>query len=103
MFIESTARTYGLRVDRDVDERLNPELLTDAAIKYFQSNYGLFSDWKLSIIAYNLGEHNLLNAMKELYTKDAWVIVKNGRENDKDYLARVMAAIIILKNPDILN
>ena len=103
MFIESTARTYGLRVDRDVDERLNPELLTDAAIKYFQSNYGLFSDWKLSIIAYNLGEHNLLNAMKELNTKDAWVIVKNGRENDKDYLARVMAAIIILKNPDILN
>jgi len=54
-------------------------------------------------MAYNLGEHNLLKAMKEFNTKDAWIIVKNGRENDKDYLARVMEAIIIMKNPDILN
>jgi beta-lactamase regulating signal transducer with metallopeptidase domain len=103
MFIESTAKAYGLRIDSDVDERLNPELLTDAAVKYFQSNFGQFSDWKLSIMAYNLGEQNLRKAMKDLKTKDAWVIVRNGRENDKDYLARVIAAIIILKNPDLLN
>ncbi len=103
MFIESTARVYGLRVDSQVDERLNPNLLTDAAIKYFQSNYGLFSDWKLSILAYNIGEQNVKKAMLDLNTKDAWVIVKNGRENDQDYLARVMAAIIILKHPEILD
>lgn len=103
MFIESTARVYGLRVDSEVDERLNPNILTDAAIKYFQSNYGLFSDWKLAILAYNVGENNIKKAMSDLNTKDAWVIVKNGKENDKDYLARVMAAIIIIKNPDILN
>jgi len=103
MFIESTARTYGLQVDKDVDERFNPELLTDAAVKYFQSNYDLFFDWKLSILAYNIGERNVQNAMKDLKTRDAWIIVKNGRENDKDYLARVMAAIIIMKNPEILN
>ena len=103
MFIESTARVYGLRVDKDVDERLNPNLLTDAAMKYFQSNYGIFSDWKLAILAYNVGERNVLTAMADLKTKDAWVIIKNGKENDKDYLARVMAAIIIIKNPEILN
>ena len=103
MFIVSTAKNYGLQVDEDVDERLNPELLTDAAVKYFQSNYSLFSDWKLSILAYNIGEGNVQNSMKELNTRDAWTIVKNGRENDKDYLARVMAGIIIMKNPDILN
>lgn len=103
MFIESTAKTYGLRIDNEVDERLNPTLLTDAAMKYFQSNYGLFSDWKLSILAYNIGEQNVRKAMSDLNTKDAWTIVKNGRENDKDYLARVMAAIIILKHPEILN
>jgi hypothetical protein len=103
MFIASTARVYGLRVDEDIDERLNTELLTDAAIKYFQSNYSLFSDWKLSIMAYNIGESNLLKAMKELNTHDAWVIARNGRENDKDYLARVIAAIIIMKHPEMLN
>jgi membrane-bound lytic murein transglycosylase D len=103
MFIESTARIYGLRVDSNVDERLNPGLLTDAAMTYFQSNYGLFSDWKLSILAYNTGEKNVQKAMLDLKTKDAWTIIRNGRENDKDYLPRVMAAIIILKNPDLLN
>jgi beta-lactamase regulating signal transducer with metallopeptidase domain len=103
MFIASTARVYGLRVDSVVDERLNPELLTDAAMKYFQSNYGLFNDWKLAILAYNIGENNVKKAMIDLNTKDAWTIVRSGRENDKDYLARVMAAIIILKHPDLLN
>ena len=103
MFIKSTARNYGLRVDNQIDERLNPNLLTDAAIKYFQSNYGLFADWRLSIMAYNIGESNLKRAMKELGTTDAWAIVRSGRENDKDYLARVIASIIILKNPSLLN
>ncbi len=102
MFIKSTARVYGLRVDNDVDERLNPNLLTDAAMKYFQSNYGLFADWKLSILAYNIGEQNVQRAMSELKTKDAWAIVRSGRENDKAYLARVMAAVIIMKNPEII-
>jgi membrane-bound lytic murein transglycosylase D len=103
MFIESTARTYGLRVDQGIDERLNPNLLTDAGLKYFQANYGLFSDWKLSILAYNMGEKNVLRAMKELNTTDAWVIIRSGRENDRDYLARVIAAIIIYKNQNLLN
>jgi membrane-bound lytic murein transglycosylase D len=103
MFIKPTAITFGLRVDETVDERLNPALLTDAAIRYFQSNYSRFSDWKLSLLAYNIGEHNVELAMKELNTKDAWVIIKNGRENDKDYLARVMAAIIIMNNPSLLD
>ncbi|MGZ3817860.1 MAG: M56 family metallopeptidase, partial [Bdellovibrio sp.] len=38
MFIESTARNYGLRVDSVVDERLNPEILTDAAMRYISAN-----------------------------------------------------------------
>jgi hypothetical protein len=41
--------------------------------------------------------------MKELNTHDAWVIARSGRENDKDYLARVIAAIIIMKHPEMLD
>ena len=102
MFIETTARNYGLRVGHGVDERLEPELLTEAAIKYFQSNYALFNDWKLSILAYNIGEGSVLKAMGDLHTRDAWKINRDARENDQDYLARVMAAMIIVKNPDLL-
>ena len=103
MFIKSTARTFGLKVDHNVDERLNAELLTDAAIKYFQSNYTLFSDWQLSLLAYNIGERALQNSMSKLHTRDAWVISRNEQDSNNDYLARVIATIIIIKNPEILN
>lgn len=33
---------------------------------------------------------------------DVWQIVDQGYENDPDYLARVMAALLIMKNPTVL-
>ncbi|MFN8943894.1 MAG: M56 family metallopeptidase, partial [Pseudobdellovibrionaceae bacterium] len=52
-FIPQTARNYGLRVDGQKDERLDVNLLTDAAMRYLQSNNLRFKDWHLSALAYN--------------------------------------------------
>ena len=100
MFIASTARTYGLRVDEQTDERLNETLLTDVAMRYLKSNELRFQDWLLSIMAYNMGEVKLEKAMRETGSRDAWQIVRAGYENDKTYLAKIMAAILIMKNPE---
>ncbi len=100
MFISSTARAYGLQVDDQVDERLNVTVLTDAAMRYLQSNYLRFKDWQLAILAYNVGEESLQKAIDKTGSKDAWTLIRQGNENDRDYLARVMAAILIMKNPD---
>ncbi|MGZ3772597.1 MAG: M56 family metallopeptidase [Pseudobdellovibrionaceae bacterium] len=99
MFIESTARNYGLRVDATIDERLNPEILTDAAMRYISANYFRFKDYQLAMLGYNIGERRVQEGIDKLGTRDAWYLTKHGYQGDK-YLARLMAAILIMKNPD---
>lgn len=100
MFIAQTARTHGLRVDAQVDERLNVDLLTDAAMRYLGANYLRFKDWHLSTLAYNIGENRVQQAIEKTGSRDAWVLIRNGYENDRDYLPRLMAAILIMRNPN---
>ena len=99
MFIASTARNFGLKVDDTTDERLDVEIETDAAMRYLTANKLLFKDWHLSLLAYNLGENAVQKAITVTKTRDAWSIVRAGYENDKAYLPAVMAAILIMKNP----
>lgn len=102
MFIESTARNYGLRVDSSIDERLNPEILTDAAMRYISANYSRFKDFQLALLAYNIGESKVQEGINKLGSRDAWHLIRNGYQGDK-YLARLMAAILIMKNPESVN
>jgi membrane-bound lytic murein transglycosylase D len=99
-FIPQTARNYGLRVDAQKDERMDTSMLTDAAMRYLQANNLRFKDWQLALMAYNMGENAVQKAMVDLDTRDAWTLIRNGREGDKDYLAKFMAAVLIMRNPD---
>ncbi len=101
-FIASTARVFGLRVDSQVDERLDIDLETDAAFRYLVANKARFNDWLLAVMAYNMGERSLENAILKAGTRDPWELVKRGFENDSDYLPKFMAALLILKNPQAL-
>ena len=99
-FIPKTARNYGLRVDGQRDERLDVNLGTDAAMRYLQSNNLRFKDWHLSALAYNMGENAVQKGIDALGSRDAWNLIRNGYEGDKDYLPKLMAAILIMRNPD---
>lgn len=99
-FIPSTARNYGLQVNRTKDERLDVAMSTDAAMRYLQSNNFRFKDWSLSALAYNMGENAVQKGIDALGSRDAWTLIRNGYEGDRDYLARLMAAILIMRNPE---
>ncbi len=58
-FMPATARSYGLRVDSWVDERLDPQKSTKAAMLYLKELYGMFGCWRLALSAYNSGENKL--------------------------------------------
>lgn len=63
-FMYPTGRMYGLESDSYVDERMNPELATDAACKYLKYLYGLYGDWSLALAAYNAGPGNVNKAIQ---------------------------------------
>ncbi len=100
MFIKPTAKKFGLRVDDKVDQRLDATLLTDAAMRLLKSDSLLFNDWTLSVLAFNIGENRVQTAIRETGSRDPWKIVRAGYSNDPDYLPRLMAAILIMRNPE---
>ncbi len=103
MFIESTARRSGLTVTRDRDERLSVSGETTAAMQLLRSLQLRFNDWSLSLLAFNTGAVSVDRGIRETGSRDAWRLIRNGYENDPNYLARLMAMVLIIKNPDVLD
>lgn len=101
-FIKSTAILYGLIVNEKVDERRDYTKSTDAALRYLLASKLRFQDWHLAILAYNVGEGRVQEGIVKLKTRDAFKLIENGYEGDRNYLAKVMAAVLILKNPSVL-
>lgn len=101
-FIRPTARAFGLTVDDTRDDRLDPQLETDAAVKMFSQLYSEFADWNLALLAYNGGARLVRKGIDESGSRDAFHLTQRGYQNDPRYLPRVMAAIIVLRNEHLL-
>jgi hypothetical protein len=50
------------------------------------------------VLAYNTGSDFVNRAIREAGTRHAFELTRLGYEKDPHYLARVMAAIIVMKN-----
>jgi membrane-bound lytic murein transglycosylase D len=103
MFIAPTARRFGLTVDATRDERLDVAAETGAAIRLLSSLYVQLDDWGLALLGYNAGSARVERAMRQTGSRDVWELIAKGHENDAEYVARVMAVIVILANPGVLN
>jgi membrane-bound lytic murein transglycosylase D len=103
MFIAPTARVFGLRVENGIDQRLDVDLETDAAMRYLAGAKLQFNDWELALMAYNAGQGAIASGIEKHRTRDAWELIRAGVENDRNYLPKVIAVAIILANRDILN
>jgi membrane-bound lytic murein transglycosylase D len=101
-FMAPTARRYGLRVDRWVDERLDPEKSTVAAARYLSDLHGLFGSWELAKAGYNAGEMKILRAMKTLGTSDFWELTRGRilQEETKNFVPAILAATLIGREPE---
>jgi membrane-bound lytic murein transglycosylase D len=101
--IESTAIRLGLKVSESRDDRLNVPMQTDAAMRMLFGLKRHFGDWSLALLAYNAGVPSVEAGMRETSSRDAWVLIRDGHANDPDYLPRVMAAILVVRNPGVLD
>ena len=101
-FMVPTARRYGLRVDRWLDERLDPEKATVAAARYFKDLYAMFGSWQLAHAAYNAGESRVQRAINGAGSNDFWDLSGSPhlRDETKAFVAAVQAAVLVGREPE---
>ena len=102
-FIQSTGRRYGLENDWWYDERRDPEKATRAAAHFLSDLYEDFDgDWYLAVASYNAGPGKLRNAIKRYKTRDFWELCRGKylKTETKNYLPKLLAALMIAKQPE---
>jgi Transglycosylase SLT domain/LysM domain len=97
-----TARRYGLRVDRWLDERLDPEKATVAAASYLSDLYKMFGSWDLAQAAYNAGEMKVLRAIQGTGSRDFWSLTRTRflRDETKNFVPAIHAVTLIGQEPE---
>lgn len=97
-FMKSTAKDYGLEVDRDVDMRRDPKLATEAASQYLKWAYTKLNDWTLVAAAYNRGVSGIEGNLKDQQTDNFFDLHLNPET--ARYVYRIIAFKLILENPE---
>lgn len=97
-----TARSLGLRVDRWVDERVDPIKSTQAAARYLDKLYSQFESWPLALAAYNIGDGPIASATRRHGSSDFWALYASNAlpRRTREYVPKVLAAIQITRNLD---
>jgi membrane-bound lytic murein transglycosylase D len=101
-FMAPTARLYGLRVDRWLDERLDPEKSTVAAARYLRDLHNQFGSWELAQAAYNAGEVRVQQAIQSTGSRDFWRLHRSPilLEETKNFVPAIHAATLIGRQPE---
>ena len=100
-FMAPTARLYGLRVDRWVDERLDPEKSTVAAASYLRDLHTRYGSWELAQAAYNAGAVKVDRAIRQTGSTDFWTLAKTKllKRETKDFVPAIHATVVIGRDP----
>lgn len=96
-FMEGTAKDYGLKVTKEIDERLNVEKSTRAACQMMRKNYEKFGNWALAAAAYNggpAGAQRVTTTQHQNNYYDTYWVDETAR-----YVFRILAFKTIMSNP----
>jgi membrane-bound lytic murein transglycosylase D len=103
-FMPATGRDYGMRVDRTVDERLDPIVCADGAASYLSAAHRKLGSWPLAITSYNHGKGGMANARAQ-HGNDIGKIVKNYKGRafgfaSRNFYASFVAAREVASHPN---
>lgn len=105
-FMPETGAEYGLKVNVRNDERMDPVKSTEAAADYFQSLLRMFGTerYLLAMASYNTGQnrvkrYQIASTVHKEHTSDFWQIRYRLPKETAEYVPKVIAAIIIGRNP----
>ncbi len=102
--IPSTGRRLGLQVSPAMDERLEPRRATEAAATLMAQLFERYGDWQVAVAAYNAGEKKVDSLAAGATSKaDVRARVLAGDEEHAHYVRSVMASIILIDDPSLLD
>ncbi len=96
-FMPATARSYGLKVNSEIDERKNLRKSTIAAAKYIKELYKIFGNWTLVAAAYNVGDGHMRKQINRQNQED-YFKMKLNRET-ASYVYKLISMKQIIKHP----
>ena len=100
-FMPATGKMYGMYVNSEVDDRMDPELSTEAAAKYLKSLYRMFGDWEVAMAAYNCGPGNVRKAIRRSGGKKTfWEIYDHLPKETRSYVPQFQAFLYVLNHLD---
>lgn len=102
-FMGPTAKQYGLRVDRWVDERRDPVKATGAALDYLEWLHDRYDSWYLAAAAYNAGPGRVDRVLRRhadgrkgdeaVY----WEIIDHLPRETREYVPKLLAAATLAR------
>lgn len=87
-FMPGTAKLHKMKMNKWVDERLDPFIATHGAAQLLTNNYELLGSWPLAINAYNSGAGRLKRAVRQLGTNNIGVIIRNYKGRGYGFASR---------------
>lgn len=96
-FLKSSAKEYGLEVNRNVDERYNLELATKVAADYLKKSKERFGSWTLAAAAYNAGNARISRSLKTQQVDDYYDLLLNSETSR--YIFRIVALKEVMMHP----
>ncbi|GAB3536644.1 hypothetical protein GCM10027443_27460 [Pontibacter brevis] len=94
-FMKPTASDFGLKYNEFIDERLDPEKSTEAALKFLRRLHNTYGDWELAMAAYNCGPGNVNKAIRKAGggKKTFWEIFPYLPKETRGYIPSMTAVI----------
>lgn len=113
-FMFSSAKMQGLTISNYVDERMDPQKSTVAAVDYLSKLFDLFKDWDMALAAYNSGPGNVSKAIRRSGGEtDYWRLKRYLPRETANYVPSFLAAMYLFNyanehgfapyKPDILS
>ncbi len=109
----ATARGYGLRVDEEVDERINVRKQTHAAARHLANLLAEFGEdaFMLAMASYNRGENGVRQVLRQIARtpggfkkekRDFWHLYRLRLlpAETMEYVPKVLAAAVICSSPE---
>jgi membrane-bound lytic murein transglycosylase D len=100
----NTAGFYGLNINSFLDERRDPELSTNAAVKYISDLHSIYNDWELCLAAYLCGATTINKAIRRAKGNASYSGIYSYLPPEyRDIVPAFSAVLFVVNQPKKLN